>query len=117
MADLLGPRWLGQLPPGAPAILCGDFNMSPRSVEYRTLAQRYQDVQTTGVLRKPLDTFASAAPFCRLDYIFVSGHFEVRSVVAPRNDITRIASDHLPLMAELARKAVSAGRDQGPPTA
>ena len=50
---------------------------------------------------RPQTTFATASPIFRIDHIFVSGHFKVRRVQVPRNHLTRLASDHLPLIADL----------------
>jgi endonuclease/exonuclease/phosphatase family metal-dependent hydrolase len=38
----------------------------------------------------------------RIDHIFVSHHFATERAVVPRNELTRVASDHLPLIADLS---------------
>ena len=101
IAELLGPEWLGRTPPEEPLIVCGDFNMMPGSRPYRRLAERVHDVQTLVKHRKPLKTFFAFLPVSRIDHIFVSNHFEVEDIRVPQNTLTRTASDHLPLIAEL----------------
>lgn len=98
MEALLGPEWVGAVPADEPVLICGDFNSLPRSVPYRLAAQRLQDVQRG---RKVLQTFSSNRPLVRIDHVFVSSHFETVAVAVPRNALTRVASDHLPLVAEL----------------
>jgi hypothetical protein len=46
-------------------------------------------------------TFISSRPFARIDHIFVSSHFTTESVSVIRNYLTRVSSDHLPLLADL----------------
>lgn len=105
--ELLGRDWIGGIPVHEPVLLCGDFNALPNSAPYRLLAARLRDVQA-GAGHRPLGTFSSSQPIVRLDHIFASGHFERSRVVVVRNDLTRVASDHLPLVADL-RVASGAG--------
>jgi endonuclease/exonuclease/phosphatase family metal-dependent hydrolase len=99
--DLLGEKWIGGIDLNEPLIVCGDFNMGPRSRAFRDLCRRLRDVQTGLEDAAPLNTFATFRPFLRLDHIFVSRHFRAVTVRAPRNYMTRVASDHLPLIADL----------------
>lgn len=99
--DLLGEKWLGAVALNEPLIVCGDFNMVPGSVPYRALASRLHDVQLRVGDFRPRNTFAALFPFSRIDHIFVSRHFEVEKVQVPQNNLTRVASDHLPLVADL----------------
>ena len=98
---LLGPEWLGALPDGEPAILCGDFNLPPVSASYRRIVTRLRDVQLMLKGHTALRTFSSMQPFIRLDHIFLTPHFEAQAVMVPRTDLTRVSSDHLPLLADL----------------
>ena len=100
--DLLGPNWLGRTPPDKPLVLCGDFNMWPGSKPYRTLLKRgLHDVQLLKTNGKPAKTFFAFFPFSRIDHVFVSPHFEVEHARVPQTTLTRTASDHLPLVADL----------------
>jgi endonuclease/exonuclease/phosphatase family metal-dependent hydrolase len=99
--DLLNRNWIGAIGEDEPLILCGDFNMFPRSEPYRALTRRLRDVQGDTMGPAPLNTFSSMRPMVRIDHIFVSRHFTPAKVVVPRNQLTRVASDHLPLIADL----------------
>ncbi len=101
MTDLLGQKWIGGVELNEPIILCGDFNMLPKTLPYRAVVSRLHDVQNEIKNFRPQTTFATASPIFRIDHIFVSGHFKVRRVQVPRNHLTRLASDHLPLIADL----------------
>jgi endonuclease/exonuclease/phosphatase family metal-dependent hydrolase len=103
--EILGPDWLGRLATEEPLIVCGDFNTIPGSHTYRTLSARVHDVQLLAKDHKPLNTFTTLLPFSRIDHIFVSPHFEVHQVRVPQSSVTRVASDHLPLIADLSFKA------------
>jgi endonuclease/exonuclease/phosphatase family metal-dependent hydrolase len=103
--QLLGRDWLGDIPEGEPVILCGDFNSGPRSTVFRRLQQRFSDVQLAADNHKPRSTFTSMKPFMRIDHIFVSSHFTVERVELPDTPTAVMASDHLPLCAELTLPA------------
>lgn len=101
MRALLGPEWLGPVIEAEPVLICGDFNLSPGSAPYRLAARSLRDVQTICPDHHPLKTFSSLHPFMRIDHVFVSRHFAASHVFVPRNELTRLASDHLPLVADL----------------
>jgi endonuclease/exonuclease/phosphatase family metal-dependent hydrolase len=107
VADLMSKKWLGRITLDEPIIVCGDFNMLPGSLPYRALAARLRDVQVSIEGFQPLKTFAALFPFSRIDHIFVSSQFEVEKVRVPQNDLTRVASDHLPLVVDLLFKTHS----------
>jgi endonuclease/exonuclease/phosphatase family metal-dependent hydrolase len=109
MNALLGPEWIGPILDQEPVILCGDFNMLPGSLPYRLATQRLRDVQLAAEGHKPVNTFSSLKPLLRIDHMFLSQHFDAQSIVAVRNDLTRVASDHLPLLAELRVAAAVVG--------
>jgi endonuclease/exonuclease/phosphatase family metal-dependent hydrolase len=102
---LLGKDWLSAVPKDEPLIFCGDFNAGPLSKTYRTLARFLTDVQKEIKNLRPSvyqPTFHSRSPLFRIDHIFVSRHFRTLNVEVTRTPDTQIASDHLPLIAELA---------------
>lgn len=109
MRALLGPEWLGPVIDEEPAILCGDFNLMPGSLPYRLATERLQDVQRLEAGR-PANTFSSLQPMFRIDHIFLTRHFACDGVTAVRTDLTRVASDHLPLVADL--RVVGAAADR-----
>lgn len=104
--ELLGESWIGDITEDAPLILCGDFNMFPRSEPYRALTRRLKDVQSSLEAFPPLNTFTTFHPLVRIDHIFVSNHFTPEKILVPRNELTRVASDHLPLIVDLVYQQV-----------
>ena len=99
MTAILGSEWLGPVLDREPVILCGDFNLTPGSAAHRLAASRLRDVAHN--FKRGVQTFSSMRLVAQLDHIFVSPHFALESVFAAQNDLTRVASDHLPLVAHL----------------
>jgi endonuclease/exonuclease/phosphatase family metal-dependent hydrolase len=98
---LLGPEWLAnERCDGQPVVLLGDFNSIVSSPAYKRLAGRLQDVRrfVAGGL-KP--TFPSRFPLLRIDHVFVSKTVEVIAAEVIATPLARLASDHLPLAAEI----------------
>ncbi len=100
-AALVGPDWMGHPDCADPAVLLGDFNAPPYSRSYRMLANRLRDAQLSNSHGEPQPTFHTRAPVLRLDHVFVTKSIEVLDAGPVRNRLTRIASDHFPLLAEL----------------
>jgi endonuclease/exonuclease/phosphatase family metal-dependent hydrolase len=99
---LTGNDWLEALAPDSAIIFCGDLNATPLSPVYRRLQQLLSDVQKSWRNpAKPKATFPSYSPLLRIDHLFVSNCLEVLGVQVPRTPDTRLASDHLPLVADL----------------
>lgn len=106
ISALLGKKWLARIPPADPVIVCGDFNAGPFSPVYRRLMVRLADVQNANTgLRFAKPTFFAVYPVLRLDHIFVSHHFRVLRAAVVTAPPARTASDHLPLLTELAIKS------------
>ena len=96
---LLGERWIGDQNCIEPVLLVGDFNAPPWSAAYRRLRKRLKDAQLCrAVFARP--TFPAKAPMLRIDHVFVSERVEVCRIEVPRTALTRIASDHLPLVVD-----------------
>lgn len=98
---LLGPEWLGHPDCVAPLVLCGDLNTVPLVGVYRRFARALVDAS------RILDwgrgrTWPSAFPVMRLDHVFLTRDITVENVMVPGTRLTRMASDHLPLLATLA---------------
>jgi endonuclease/exonuclease/phosphatase family metal-dependent hydrolase len=65
--------------------------------------------------RRPQNTYFSRIPTVRIDHIFVSGKVAVHGIEVPRSALALVASDHLPLVADLDLSAyaeVSADSDE-----
>lgn len=99
---LMGPDWLGSESCANPVILCGDFNAFPSSSVYRTLTGRFHEAQENAKGHKPRNTFFGRHPVFRIDHVFCSPEFITGKVEVPRTHLTRLASDHLPIVAEMA---------------
>lgn len=115
---LMGPDWLGgdlgrahgivpNPEKGAPTLLCGDFNAIPSSTVFRTLTSKLQCAQETTEGHRSRNTFPGRYPVSRIDHIFCSADVRTLKVEVPRTHLTRLASDHLPLVAEINLVAAS----------
>ena len=98
---LLGPSWLGHPDCREPVVLCGDLNALPRSVVCRRLGEQLDDAQVVLDDYRPQRTWFSGYPVGRIDHVFVSRDIRVEAVDVPRSELTRLASDHLPLVVDL----------------
>jgi endonuclease/exonuclease/phosphatase family metal-dependent hydrolase len=110
-AALLGPDWIGHSDCADPAILLGDFNAPPYSRSYRLFADQMRDAQLSTPSGEPKPTFHTRAPVLRLDHVFVTKSIEVVAAAPVRTPLTRVASDHFPLLAELRVGGQSAGAE------
>lgn len=99
---LMGSDWLDHPSCRDPVILCGDLNVPPRAGLCQRLRRRLADAADTARHRHLRGTFPSRFPLVRLDHIFVSLGLDVVRVEVSSGRLTRMASDHLPLLAELA---------------
>ncbi len=101
-AELLSSaEWLDAHAAGTPLILLGDFNSLPGSHPHRTLSGRLRDVRRLVRPARRLPTFPTAFPLLAVDHIFINAALEAIGVAVPRSALTRVASDHFPLVAEL----------------
>jgi endonuclease/exonuclease/phosphatase family metal-dependent hydrolase len=98
---LLGPGWLGHPDCRGPVVLCGDFNALPSSAVCRRLRTRLHDAQIELEGHRPRRTFSGRFPTARIDHVFVDPAIEVLDIEVPDTELARVASDHLPLIAEL----------------
>jgi endonuclease/exonuclease/phosphatase family metal-dependent hydrolase len=99
---LLGPEWLDDPACRGPRVLLGDFNAWPGSGPYRRLRGALRDAQDSSGRGWPRNTFPARFPLVRIDHVFHSPDLAVRRVLVPRTRGTRVASDHLPVLVEVA---------------
>ncbi|MFN2329132.1 MAG: endonuclease/exonuclease/phosphatase family protein [Chromatocurvus sp.] len=99
---LLGDEWLGDARCRAPVIFCGDLNALPSSRVCRRLEKHFEDAQRVARAHRPRGTYASRAPRFRIDHVYVTPGTEVRAIEVPGSELARVASDHLPLVVEIA---------------
>jgi endonuclease/exonuclease/phosphatase family metal-dependent hydrolase len=99
-AWLASPAWLEHPLCTGPRILLGDFNATGTSVVYRTLTAKLAAARNLvkASRKQPTTTFPSPLPVLRIDHVFVSPEIQVTDVFAPFDPLTRVASDHLPLV-------------------
>ncbi len=98
---LLGSDWLAHEACQEPVIVCGDFNALPSSPVCRRLGAQFEDAQASAQAHRPQATFSSRLPTMRIDHLFISPGLEVAAIDIPRSELARVASDHLPLVAEI----------------
>lgn len=101
VAALMGSEWLDDRRDRTPLILCGDFNFPAFSREYKRLSSKLADAQKSVRGWQARRTFPSRLPLLRLDHVFVSSELIVEEVVVPKNRLTKVASDHLPIVVTL----------------
>ena len=101
-AWLTGPSWLGHPMRKGPSILLGDFNATSSSVVYRTLCAKLAAARRLAPTKSATSTFPSTLPVLRIDHIFVSPEIKVEDVFVPFDQLTRTASDHLPLVMDFS---------------
>jgi endonuclease/exonuclease/phosphatase family metal-dependent hydrolase len=100
--SLLGPGWIGNPQCRGPVVLCGDFNAGPTSLVYRRITDRLRDAQRALKGFRPRHTWCSPFPLLRIDHVFVNAELDVAGVNVPVSSMIRTASDHLPLVVDLA---------------
>jgi endonuclease/exonuclease/phosphatase family metal-dependent hydrolase len=108
VAALLGNDWLAHEQCRAPVILCGDFNALPSSSLCRRLAGPLKDVHTEAQHHRPKGTFSGRFPTVRIDHVFISPGLGVNGIEVHGSELARVASDHLPLLAELSIRSRAA---------
>lgn len=87
-----------------PAVLMGDFNADPESVELAPLTESLQDawlVAGFGSDGKTIPTDSALLPTQRIDVIFASRRFRCAACEVRIDQQTRLASDHYPVVADL----------------
>lgn len=99
---LTGSEWLRHPDCRHPVILCGDLNALPGSAVCRRLGRYLTDAQRAPDCGWwPRGTWPVRLPLMRIDHLYVSAGLLVKKISVPRTHLTRMASDHLPLMVTL----------------
>ena len=83
-----------------PKIILGDFNEWMRGLATRTLTSLFDSIDIRAHLKRRR-TYPGLFPVLHLDHIYYDGEVQVRSVELPRTRRALMASDHLPLVANL----------------
>jgi endonuclease/exonuclease/phosphatase family metal-dependent hydrolase len=87
-----------------PKLVLGDFNEWARGLAADVLGQRLQSVDLFKHLKRRR-TYPGIFPLLHLDHIYFEGRVEVRHVSLPRTRQAMMASDHLPLVADITVRA------------
>lgn len=95
---LAGSGWMDHADCTWPCIVLGDFNATATSVVYRTLTARLQSARRIAKRKSASATFPSPLPVLKIDHVFVSPGIEVTDIFSPLDPLTKLASDHLPLV-------------------
>jgi endonuclease/exonuclease/phosphatase family metal-dependent hydrolase len=83
-----------------PKVVLGDFNEWTRGLATTLLSERLQSVDLKQYMRRRR-TYPGLFPILHLDHIYYQNDVDVLHVHVPRTRRTLIASDHLPLVADL----------------
>jgi len=83
-----------------PKIILGDFNEWMKGLATKTLSSLFESVDISTHLKRRR-TYPGLFPVVHLDHIYYDGKVEVVSVEMPRTRLSLMASDHLPLVANL----------------
>ncbi|MDB5533511.1 MAG: endonuclease [Hyphomicrobiales bacterium] len=98
---LMGLEWLGSQRCAGAVVFLGDLNARPGSFTLRQLSKRLSDVRRK-IHKRLQPTYPSTRPFLRLDHIFVSADVHVAGAFVVADATARLASDHLPLCADIS---------------
>jgi len=99
---ILGDRLVGSQEFRDPAILCGDLNAPGGSEACRRIAAHLHEARLSPNVVPPLRTWTARWPMRHLDHVFLSASLHVDRLEAPRTALTRLASDHLPMIIDLS---------------
>jgi endonuclease/exonuclease/phosphatase family metal-dependent hydrolase len=99
---LLGPEWLGHPSAAQNIVVCGDFNALWWFPSLRRLSRRLTDAQRGLDGHRPLPTWFGRYPVGRIDHVLVDPRWTVLRVDVPDDTVARVASDHRPVVADIA---------------
>ena len=83
-----------------PKVILGDFNEWMRGLATKTLSSLFESIDIYEHLKRRR-TYPGIFPFLHLDHIYYEGRVEVHGLELVRSRQTLMASDHLPLVANL----------------
>jgi endonuclease/exonuclease/phosphatase family metal-dependent hydrolase len=96
LATVVGDRRVA-----GPKLVLGDFNEWMRGVVDELIGARLKSIDLAGWLRRRRRTYPGVLPLVHLDHIYYQGAVEIIGVQLWRTRRSLIASDHLPLVAEV----------------
>ncbi len=83
-----------------PKLVLGDFNEWMKGLVTSTLSARLNSVDLRNYLSRRR-TYPGVFPLLHLDHIYYAGRVEIVGVELPRTRLALVASDHLPLVADV----------------
>jgi endonuclease/exonuclease/phosphatase family metal-dependent hydrolase len=83
-----------------PKLVLGDFNEWMKGLVTTMLSARLNSVDLRSFLRRRR-TYPGVFPLLHLDHIYYAGHLEIVRIELPRTRLSLVASDHLPLVADV----------------
>ena len=86
-----------------PKVILGDFNEWMRGLATNTLSALFESIDIYAHLKRRR-TYPGIFPVLHLDHIYYEGSVEVRALELVRSRTALMASDHLPLVADLRIK-------------
>ncbi len=81
-------------------LVLGDFNEWMKGLTTILLSSKLQSVDVRSYLKRRR-TYPGLFPILHLDHIYYSGRMEILGVTMPRTRLSLMASDHLPLVADI----------------
>jgi endonuclease/exonuclease/phosphatase family metal-dependent hydrolase len=85
---------------GGPKLVLGDFNEWMRGLATTLLSERLNSIDLRNYLRRRR-TYPGLFPILHLDHIYYTGKIEIVGIELPRTRLSLVASDHLPLVADV----------------
>lgn len=92
--------WIHDRRVQGPKLVLGDFNEWGRGLVSDVLAERLKSLDLFPYLKRRR-TYPGFFPVLHLDHIYFEGHVEIRRIELPRTRLALLASDHLPLVADI----------------
>ena len=83
-----------------PKIILGDFNEWMKGLATKTLSALFESVDISQHLKRRR-TYPGLFPVVHLDHIYYAGRLEIVGIELPRTRLSLVASDHLPLVADV----------------
>jgi len=83
-----------------PKLVLGDFNEWMRGLATSLLSEKLNSVDLRNYLRRRR-TYPGLFPVLHLDHIYYAGRVEIVGIELPRTRLSLVASDHLPLVADV----------------
>ena len=83
-----------------PKLVLGDFNEWMRGLATSLLSEKLNSVDLRNYLKRKR-TYPGLFPILHLDHIYYAGKIEVVGIELPRTRLSLVASDHLPLVADV----------------